>query len=106
MSQIGDTYNILLLKPVNIGYEARNKWVGMMSQGTLLYERKDWIDRKECAAYLTALGLPIAVGTLCNMASHNNAGRGPPFYRTRWNRVRYKPSEVADWAKLQTERVP
>jgi hypothetical protein len=76
-----------------------------MSQGTLLFERKDWLDRKECAAYLTALGLRISVGTLGNMASNNNAGGGPPFYRTRWNRVSYRPTEVADWAKNQTKRI-
>ena len=75
--------------------------------GTLIYEQRDWIDRKECAAYLNALGVPISASRLASLAVNNNAGKGPPFYKVNtWNRVRYRPIEVADWAKARLVRVP
>jgi len=77
-----------------------------MANERLMYESREWLDRKECAAYLTALGHRISPSRLANLASKDNAGRGPPFYRIRWSRVAYKPTEVADWAKLQMVRVP
>lgn len=70
------------------------------------YESKEWLDRKECAAYLTALGRPISVSRLSNMASNKNAGKGPPLYKISWTRVRYKSVEVKNWAINQIERIP
>jgi hypothetical protein len=70
------------------------------------FERKEWLDRKECAAYLTSLGHRISPSRLANLASNNNSGGGPPYYRIRWSRVAYKPPEVADWAKRQMVRIP
>jgi len=71
-----------------------------------IYESKEWLDRKECAAYLTALGRPISTHRLSNMASNNNAGKGPPLYRISWTRVRYKSIEVKNWAISQMRRIP
>lgn len=78
----------------------------MAGERLLLYETKEWLDRKECAAYLTALGIRVSVGRLANMASNRNKGRGPPFYKMAWTRVRYKPAEVAKWASERIERIP
>ncbi len=77
-----------------------------MNSDVLLYEKREWLDRKECAAYICALGRPISVGRLANMASNLNRGKGPPYYRTGWSRIRYKPEEVARWVKGQITRVP
>lgn len=70
------------------------------------YDNKEYLDRKECAIYLTSLGVKITAKTLANLASNNNAGTGPPFARTRWSRVYYRRDEVKAWAESQTERVP
>lgn len=66
---------------------------------------KDFYSRKEAALYLTAIGHPIAVKTLKNMASNNNEGRGPPFDRIGWGSVRYARSDLDGWAKARTTRV-
>lgn len=76
-----------------------------MSEDRTTYEKKEWLDRKECAAYLGTLGHKISISRLANLASNNNALKGPPFYRIRWSRVAYKPTEVSEWAKSQTVRV-
>jgi hypothetical protein len=69
------------------------------------YDSKEYLDRKECALYLTAIGVKISAKTLANLAANNNAGEGPPLIRTRWSRVYYRRIEVEAWAKDQTERI-
>lgn len=68
-------------------------------------DAKEFLNRKECSAYLAYLGCPLSVGRLANLASNNNAGKGPPFYRTRWSMVFYKRVEVEAWTKDQTKRI-
>jgi hypothetical protein len=69
------------------------------------YDNKEYLDRKECAIYLTSLGIKITAKTLANLASNNNSGSGPPFVRTRWSRIYYRRTAVAEWAKAQMEEV-
>ncbi len=66
---------------------------------------KEFYSRKEAAAYLTAIGQPIAHKTLENMANNNNAGGGPPFDRIGWGSVRYARADLDKWAKARTTRV-
>lgn len=65
----------------------------------------EWLSRKEAAIYLTKRGCPISAGTLRNLASNNNAGKGPPFSRVRWKFVRYSRVDLDEWAKRETVRV-
>ena len=68
-------------------------------------EEKQWLNRKEAAQFLTSIGCRISAKTLTNLASNNNAGRGPPFTRFRWNRVSYRRTELELWASRETKRV-
>jgi hypothetical protein len=79
-----------------------------MSTQTLsqaLGREKRWLTRKEAAAFLSNIGCPITWGALANMASNNNAGKGPPFTRTGWRSVRYEPADLRAWADKNTTRV-
>jgi hypothetical protein len=69
------------------------------------FKDEDWKTREQAAQYLTDIGCPISLRTLANLASNNNAGRGPPFTRYRWNRVRYFRPDLDQWAKEQRVRV-
>ncbi len=71
------------------------------SPGTI----EQWMSRKEAALFLRSIGVPISERTLANLASNNNAGKGPPYNRTRWKSVRYAKSDLIAWAKRETERV-
>lgn len=66
---------------------------------------KDWMSRKEAANYLTRIGFPISARVLEKKAANNNAGKGPPFDRLGWKRVRYAKADLDDWAKRETVRV-
>lgn len=66
---------------------------------------KDWLSRKEAATYLNRLGCKIAVHTLENMASNNNAGKGPPFTRHGWTSVQYHRDDLDSWASARSTRV-
>ena len=68
-------------------------------------EEKEWLNRKEASKFLTSLGCPIAPQTLAKYASNNNAGKGPPFTRFRWNRVSYHKTELRLWAARQSIKV-
>lgn len=69
------------------------------------FDGKEFLNRKECALYLSSIGIKMAAQTLANIAANNNQGNGPPLHRTRWTRTYYKRSEVDQWAKAQTERI-
>jgi hypothetical protein len=69
------------------------------------YDSQEFLGRKECANYLTALGIDIAPKTLSNLAANNNGGNGPPFIRTRWSKVYYRRTDVDEWAKAQTVHI-
>lgn len=62
-------------------------------------------NRKEAARYLTARGTPVSAQTLANMASNNNKGRGPSFFRMRWKFVFYLKSDLDAWQSKQTKRI-
>lgn len=66
------------------------------------YEDKDYLDRKECAIYLSALGYRISFHRLAHLACE---GKGPPFRRVRWNRAYYQKSEVKAWLEANTVRI-
>jgi len=68
-------------------------------------DEKEWLNRKDAARFLTSIGCPISPGTLANYASNNNAGKGPPFTRFRWNRVSYHKPELRLWAARQSIKV-
>lgn len=66
---------------------------------------KDYYSRKEAASYLTSIGHKTSAQTLCNKASNNNSGNGPPFDRTGWGSVRYARADLDAWARARTTRV-
>lgn len=66
---------------------------------------KEFYDRKEAALYLSSIGQRITAATLRNLASNNNAGKGPPFDRIGWGSVRYSRADLDAWAKARTTRV-
>ncbi len=66
---------------------------------------RDWLSRKEAAAYLTKHGYPISAGALANRAANNNKGKGPPFQRSGWKTVRYHRDDLDAWRKSATQRV-
>lgn len=66
---------------------------------------KEWLTRKEAAAFLGAIGCPIAPGTLARMANNNNQGRGPPYTVVSHRIVRYATADLRKWAQARTRRV-
>jgi hypothetical protein len=66
---------------------------------------KDVLSRKEASEYLASLGWPVAHQTLANMASNNNALKGPPFVRFRWNRVAYRREDLDEWVRRQSTKI-
>jgi len=63
------------------------------------------LNRKEAARYLNSLGYTIAPQTLAEMASNNNAGKGPKFIKFGWAQVKYRRSELDAWAKSRMREV-
>lgn len=63
---------------------------------------KDWLSRKEAAAYLTAEGYPIAPRTLARMAARKE---GPPYRRILNRIAAYNRLALIDWAKSVTVEV-
>ena len=76
-----------------------------MENDNLNIGKDDFLSRKQAVAFLASLGCPLSYGTLGNMASNNNEGKGPPFHRIRWRIVRYKRQDLMDWVKKETVRV-
>lgn len=70
-----------------------------------MIESRNWLNRKEAAQYLMARGIRISAKTLTNMASNNNAGRGPPFIRFRWKSVQYARVDLDAWIERERRRV-
>jgi hypothetical protein len=66
------------------------------------FDRQEYLTRGECAEFLKAQGLRMSDRHLANLAANNNAGGGPPFYRTRWSKVFYNRLEVIEWLKKET----
>lgn len=64
-----------------------------------------YLNRKEAADYLTSIGCPMAPQTLANMASNNNAGKGPPYTKVSWKKIHYLQSDLDAWAKQYVVRV-
>jgi len=63
-----------------------------------------YLTRKEASAYLGSIGCPVAVQTLANMASNQNAGDGPEFISSGWRTLRYAKSELDSWAHRRMRR--
>lgn len=68
-------------------------------------EPRNWLNRKEAAQYLTARGRRISAQALANMASNNNAGKGPPFTRFGWKCVQYARADLDAWMERERQRV-
>lgn len=69
------------------------------------FDKHDYLTRGQTAEYLRAQGMRCSERHLANLAANNNAGNGPPYYRTRWTKVFYSREEVAKWWLEQVERV-
>jgi hypothetical protein len=67
-----------------------------MSQHT-----KEWMSRKEAAAYLSSIGTPLGRRTLDRLAI---AGKGPP-YKLVVNRAVYNRGDLDGWASRNTVNV-
>lgn len=65
----------------------------------------EWLNRKEAAAYLTKRGRRISAQRLANMASNNNAGKGPPFTAFGWSTVYYAKADLDAWFDKTQRRV-
>ena len=63
------------------------------------------LSRKEAARYLGSIGCLTTPRALEKRASHDNAGRGPPFTRIGWRCVRYQRGDLEQWARAQMMRV-
>lgn len=63
------------------------------------------LTRKQAAQFLATLGYPITPGHLGNLASNNNARRGPPYTRIGWKTVRYREDDLAAWYNARAVRV-
>ncbi len=66
---------------------------------------QDFLSRKKAAAFLSALGCPIAPSTLAKKAQNNNEGGGPPFLKSGWRTVRYLKDDLREWAASVMVRV-
>lgn len=64
-----------------------------------------WLDRKEAALFLTKIGCPVSAKRLANMASNNNAGKGPAYTRIGWAQVRYEERDLRTWAETRVVRI-
>jgi hypothetical protein len=80
-------------------------YVGAQASAPASKPVKDWMSRKEAAAYLTRIGYPIAPKTLANMAANNNAGNGPAYLRARWRVVQYRRADLDLWVNREMVRV-
>lgn len=67
------------------------------------FDRQEYLTRGECAEFLRLQGLRMSERHLGNLAANNNAGGGPPFYRTRWNKVFYNRAHVVEWLKAEAK---
>ncbi len=65
------------------------------------YDKYEYLSRIECADFLRAQGLRMSDRHLRNIAANNNRGKGPPFFRTRWNKVYYSRTDVIEWLKQE-----
>ena len=65
----------------------------------------EWLNRKEAAAYLTRNGRRTSPKRLANMASNDNAGRGPPFTQYGWSTVWYRKDDLDKWMEKTRRRV-
>ena len=65
----------------------------------------DKMTRKEAAYYLQTLGHRIKEKTLTNMASNNNAGKGPSFTRTGWRTLFYSRADLDAWAVARSKKI-
>lgn len=65
----------------------------------------EWLTRKEAARYLGTLGYSLSPAYLSNLASNNNARKGPPFSRFGWNTVRYQRDDLRTWLEARVTRV-
>ena len=70
-----------------------------------MIERRNWLSRKEAATYLTERGIRVTERTLANLASNNNAGKGPSFTRARWRTVLYARADLDLWLAREMRRV-
>jgi hypothetical protein len=66
------------------------------------FDRQEYLTRGECAEFLKAQGLRMSERHLANLAANGNAGGGPPFHRTRWNKLFYSRTDVIDWIQSET----
>lgn len=69
------------------------------------YDKQEYLSRIECADFLRAQGLRMSDRHLRNIAANNNQGNGPPFYRTRWNKVYYSRAQVIEWLRNEVTYV-
>ena len=65
----------------------------------------DWLSPKEAARYMANLGCALSHRTLGNLRSNNNAGKGPPFFRSGWRTIRYLKADLDAWVKKHAVRV-
>ncbi len=69
-------------------------------------DRDGKFTRKQAAKYLReAWSINIAPKTLANMASNNNAGKGPAFTRYSWKTVLYEQADLDAWGRQNAVRV-
>ncbi len=57
---------------------------------------KEYLTRKEAAAFLRSIGFPIAPSTLATLTSH---GKGPPYMRLLHKIGTYKRVDLEGWAR-------
>lgn len=69
------------------------------------FDKQEFLSRGECAEFLRAQGLRMSERHLGNLGVNRNAGGGPPFTRTRWNKVYYNRLDVIEWLTKEAEYI-
>jgi len=67
--------------------------------------QKEYLDRKEAARFLTEIGCTVSPKTLANYASNKNRGKGPPYERLSWTRIRYRRADLENWVQARITKV-
>ncbi len=67
-------------------------------------ENEQLFSRKQAADYLRRRGCSISYQTLTNMAAHENAGKGPSYYKDGGRAV-YTQTDLEQWRHRRLRRI-
>jgi hypothetical protein len=65
----------------------------------------EWLTREQAAHYLSQHGFEVKPRTLEKWASNSNEGKGPPYTRFGWKKVKYLKTDLATWLESRKTKV-